>query len=184
MISLQEGNLDSAGHYLDEAVRIRPEFFVPLPDLEIGTVGGQQSQAEHWAQEASGGMGSFGAAFLLAVLPGRGEQAIAWRTKAEQERDQLIRDFRVRFQRFSQKSLPASQRRVIGLRYLSEKRFEEGIQILSPLVKGRQPDNKVKIAIARALFQEGRYEDVYQLLRGGTSMTRRAFMSWAPTMKS
>jgi len=166
VIALQEGNLDSAVHYLDEAVRIRPEFFDPLPDLVIGTVRGQQSQAEYSALEASGGKGSFGVAFLLAILPDRGEQAAAWRTRAEEERDQLIRDCKQRFQRFSQKSLPASQRRVIGLRYLSEKRFEEGIQILSPLVKGRQPDNKVRIAIARALFQGGRYEDVYQLLRG------------------
>ena len=86
--------------------------------------------------------------------------------ESEQERDRLIEDFKQRFQRFSQKPIPMSQRRVIGLRYLSEKRFAEGIQVLSPLVKGSQPDNKVRIAIARALFQEGRYEDVYQLLRG------------------
>jgi len=166
VIALQKGNLDAAAHYLDEAVHIRPEFFVPLPDLAISTVSGQQSDAEHSALEASGGKGSFGAAFVLASLPDHGGQAAAWRTRSEQERDRLIEDFKQRFQRFSQKPIPMSQRRVIGLRYLSEKRFAEGIQILSPLLKGSQPDNKVRIAIARALFQEGRYEDVYQLLRG------------------
>ena len=142
---------------LDEAVRIRPEFFRPLPTLlpalaalDLGALRTALEKAE----------GSFGAAYLLSHLDAvqQSRERGPWVSHAEQQRDRLFASIR---------SQPAGERTErAGLEQLHKKRYETGLDILMPLARADRVQRQHYGAIAWALVRVRRYGDVIDLFRG------------------
>ena len=167
-VVLREGNLDAAVHYLDEAVCIRPEHFDPLPELPTSSIS-EQGQSYYSRAEGKSRQESFGAAFLLSTLvaaDGLQARAALWRFLAEQKRDKLIQDYELRFQQVSQKLRNENERRGLGLKLIHEKRYEEGLRLILPLVEEAQCNPEVTTDVVRALFALQRFEDIIKLLKG------------------
>ena len=165
VVALAQGDGDSAARDLTRAAAIQPEFFDPLPDLLTDAGSPAAAPDVYPSLEASAAKGEFGPAFVLAVMKRGSSRAAGWTREAELERDRLRHDFERKFAALSRQPLDASHRREAGMRLLAQKRFAEGIQLLTPLLKTRPADRELRLAMARAQFQLGRFEEVCRILR-------------------
>ena len=154
--ALAEGDAALSVRLLDEAARIRPEFFQPLPELSPSLDGLDPAALRAVLNQ---GEESFGAAFLLSRLE-EGEQSPAgkWVVLAELQRDRHVASVQ------SQASGPRSED--AGLEQLRRKRYEEGLAILMPLARGGNLERSHFKAVAGALARVGRDEDIIKLFRG------------------
>lgn len=155
--ALGDGDVAQSVRLFDEAVRIRPEFFRPLPDLVPALddidVGAQRATSDENGE-------SFGAAFLFTRLPGAQPYRVrgTWLAVAERLRDQQLA---------STLTPPAGERtESAGLDLVRRKRYEAGLEILLPLERAGKLQREHYSAIARALLRVGRQEEVIELLRG------------------
>ena len=168
VVAFHEGDLDAALKCLNEAVGVRPEFFDPLPEFSVDCAPGlletSQAMLERRAES-----GDFAAVFLLSqVLTARGRQdaAALCRSRAERDRDRHIEEYRSRSTKSCEDSGTLDRRRTLALKYVREKRYEEGLRILLPLAESSASDSAVETAVVRALFQLQRFEDLVKLLKG------------------
>ena len=167
-LALHQGKLDPAVTSIDEAARIRPEFFDPLPHFEL-TLSAEQRSEYYSALTAKPERVSFGAAWLARQVADRGNpahHATSWQSAAEAKRDVLIQDLKRREQGIPRAFRSYDERRALGLMYIADKRFEIGVGLLMPVAGRWQSDPEVKVAVARALFKLERFEELTQLLKG------------------
>jgi tetratricopeptide (TPR) repeat protein len=167
--ALQAGKEDSAVVYLDKAVSIRPEFFDPLPECAmLGQVGMSSSTASVLGSATD--QKSFGADLLLscsAAMGGQPQVASSSKTRAVERRDELIADYKSRFARLPV-ARSETERRARGLQRLREKRYEEGLSVLSPLTgkTASDSDSEATLAVARAFYDLGRFDQIPKVLSG------------------
>ena len=163
---LFKGDIRAALRELNEAVNIRPQFFDPLPPLPVNFVSQQQpGDYLHLEQEAK--QGSFGAAYLLTELSahlGRREHTVWWRSLAEKRRDKLIHDYHSSTRMPGE--LPEHNRPSLGLQYIREKRYEDGLRMLLPPGAGVMTNSEIRTALMRTLFRLERFENLIDLLEG------------------
>jgi tetratricopeptide (TPR) repeat protein len=175
-VSELKGDHGDAIEHFNRSVQVRPEFYAPLPHFSL--------LAEH----PEGGIAAlrprpdevdFGSAFLAAELAdkvGSSEDVARWREIAEIKRDAI----QIRLKSHACEKTPpsmASERRVLGMKCLREKRLEQGLRLLMPIAKSHPLDSDLRTAMARALLEDGRYDQVAVLL--GSSSVREpenAFM--------
>lgn len=161
---LFKGDTRAALHELNEAAKIRPQFFDPLPPIPV-TIVPQQMVTDHAKLEREANQGSFGAAYLLTELSaplGRGEQTVWWRSLAETRRDKLIDEYN------STKEMPGEPSghdwRSLGLQYIHEKRYEDGLRLLLDRQAEIVTDSEIRNALVRTLFRLGRFEKLINLV--------------------
>ena len=161
---LFKGDTRAALHKLNEAATIRPQFFNPLPPMPVKIVP-QRLVTDHAKLEQEANQGNFGAAYLLTELSarqGRGEQTVWWRSLAETLRDKLIDEYR------STKEMPGKtpgqDGRSLGLQYIHEKRYEDGLRLLLDRRAEIVADSEIRNALVRTLFQLRRFEELINLL--------------------
>jgi tetratricopeptide (TPR) repeat protein len=164
-LGLLKGDLEAAVKNSDESVRIRPEFFNPLPPLSLLPEHLEQYYATIKTQGGGVGFGHSYLTFELAEKAGMSDEAARWQADAQARRDEIYQEIRANLRK---DRVPSSYegRRTLGLKYLSEKRLDEGLQLLMPLVKTTKADSKMELTISRALFEEQRFEDVEDFLSG------------------
>ena len=154
---LGNGDLASSIRLLDEAVRIRPEYFRPLPKLLPVTagIGPGSLLAQSDLDDAS-----FAVAFLLARL-GESDrsQAASWLLRAEVLRDRQE-------DASSHTPDPRGRTEDAGLELVRTKRYEAGLEILMPLASEGRLRRDAYPAVALALGRLGRYPEVIALFRG------------------
>ena len=156
-VALTQGDAASSVLMLNEAVRIRPEFFKSLPDLMVHP-SSQETMALRSALEHE--PASFGAAFLLSRLSrgqpsGAGNDAAA---DAERHRDKILAAFG--------DEPTGEQSEHAGLEFLRKKRYETGLKILLPLARAGKVEQQTYGEVARALVRVERFEEVIELFRG------------------
>lgn len=158
------GDTRAALHELNEAARIRPQFFDPLPPMPVKTVP-RHLATDHAKLEQEANQGSFAAAYLLTELSshlGRGEQTVWWRTLAETRRDKLIDEYHLTKELPGQP--PGYDGRSLGLQHIHEKRYEDGLRLLLDRRAEIVTDSEIRNALVRTLFQLGRFEELINLL--------------------
>lgn len=166
-ISLREQHCDTAVHDLDEAVAIRPEFFDPLPDLAPDLSRADNRKSCSTLINSVGRHEEFGTALLLwdlAEVQGQTEQGTTWQSQAERERDEISRSFKAHARPYSSTIQTTVERRNLGVKYLQIKRYEEGLDILAPLLAKGAEDTQVNLLVARSLFSLERYSDLLKFL--------------------
>jgi tetratricopeptide (TPR) repeat protein len=97
-------------------------------------------------------------------LPG---EAAYWQSVAEKERDQSAQALKRRYADATSRSY--EELRTLGLKWISEKRFEAGIQLLLPFEARWKSDPQVSTAMVRALYQLRRFEEMTELLNASHS---------------
>jgi tetratricopeptide (TPR) repeat protein len=171
VVKFHEGDIDAALECLNEAVRVRPEFFDPLPEFSVDSAP-ELLETSRAMLERRAGSGDFAAVFMLSqVLTALGRQDAAepFRSRAERDRDRRIEEYRSRSAKSSEDSGTLDRRRTQALEYLREKRYEDGLRILLPLAESSATDSAVRRAVTRALFQLQHFEDLVKLLKGTNS---------------
>ena len=156
-VALAQGDAASSVRLLNEAVRIRPEFFKPLPELMVHP-SSQETMALRSALDHE--PASFGSAFLLSRLKRgrqRGGAGNGPAADAERHRDKILVAFG------DEPAGEPSER--AGLELLRGKRYEAGLKILLPLAREGNVEQQTHAEIARALVRIERFEDVTKLFR-------------------
>jgi tetratricopeptide (TPR) repeat protein len=179
-------DLAKALGYLNDAARIRPEFFEPLPAFFIFLPNQELESLRPRIVEGSPS-GGFASAFLLAVLAAQvGDRTAhssalkdAERSLAEIERQigaaqkiQMVPQPGQVQQRQQQQPRPqrqGQQEKEQGLRLLREKRFEAGVSALMPFAKGADCEPELVVPLARALLSLKEYDLVADILRSWAS---------------
>ncbi len=166
LFNLFKGDIRAALRELNEAAHIRPQFFDPLPPLPV-EVAPQRPPGDYLHLEQAANQGSFGAAYFLTQLsahPGRPGHTPGWRSLAEKRRDELIRGYHSSARMPGE--LPADDARSSGLRYIREKRYEDGLRTLFPLGADATTHSEIRTALVRTLFRLERFEELIHLLEG------------------
>ncbi len=163
---LFKGDLQAALGELNEAVRIRPQFFDPLPPLPVD-LASEHLPADYSSLKQKAKQGDFGAAYLLTELSAhvsRPDHTVSWRALAEKRRDQLIHEYQ------SSTRVPAEfteeDRRSLGLQSIREKRYEDGLHLLLPVGAGVMTNPQIRTPLLRTLFRLERFENLLDLLAG------------------
>ena len=156
-VALAQGPAEDALQKLDEAVRIRPEFFRPLPDLAPGWTPAQRAAAETACASRQLGFATDYFFSAIAEANGHSGEAKKWAAKAEAARDEISATLKTR---------PAGSTEPAGVRLLNQKRYEQGLAILLPLARRTELRDETKLEIARALHATRRPEEMLSLFTG------------------
>ena len=167
---LVENNLDGAMAELEQAVRIRPEYFDPLPMLPLEAENGLPA-ADLEKLSDSDHAGSFGALYLLwqsSALKGSPEEP-SRRLVAERKRDESVRLLR-RADEGAGRG-PAAEQCARGEEKIRKKRFEEGIRLLLADEARCLSTLEAQTLLARALFESRRYQGLVDRLHSRPSLS-------------
>jgi tetratricopeptide (TPR) repeat protein len=149
--------------YLNEAARIRPEFFEPFPTFWIALPKQDLSLLRLKISE-SYPSNDFGSTFLLAAVAAQlDESPVQTSTLRTAEKALLDLKGKIGTARPAQTS-PQQDRRE-GLKLLQQKRYEAGIRLLLPLAKKAALEAELLIPLARALLSVKEYDLVDEILR-------------------
>jgi tetratricopeptide (TPR) repeat protein len=163
-LSLRGGDVDKAFRRLDQAGAIRPEFFRPLPRLDSSLLP-QDVQGAYSTLANHHGPATFGVASLctqLAESLNLTDEARRWQTTAETKRDEAARQIEAQV-RGARPPATYEARRNLALKYISSKRFEEGLGLLLPVELRWKSDGKARAAVLRALLTTRRSEEAVEL---------------------
>jgi tetratricopeptide (TPR) repeat protein len=155
-VALAQGPVEDALQKLEEAVRIRPEFFRPLPDLLPDWTPAEQAAAE----EACGRQTGFAADYIHSAIAAAGShsgEAREWAGKAEAARDEISLSLRAR-------PAPGSTESA-GVELLVHKRYEPGIEILLAVARRAVLREPARLELARALHATGRSDEVIRFFK-------------------
>jgi tetratricopeptide (TPR) repeat protein len=156
-VALAQGLVDDGLQKLDEAVRIRPEFFRPLPDLAPDWNPAQQAAAETACTHRQSG---FAADYVRSAIAAAGRhsgEAKEWAAKAEADRDEISAALQAR---------PAGSTESAGVNLLVHKRYEQGVEILLAVARRTELREPTKLELARALHATGRSEEMLRFFAG------------------
>ena len=155
---LGDGDVAQCVRLFDEAVRIRPEFFRPLPDLvpALDDIDVGAQRCRHVGRERR--IIRCGVPVhpppRIAAVPRQGHMALGRGAATGQQLASTL-------------SPPAGERtESTGLDLVRRKRYEAGLEILTPLARDGKLQREHYSAIARALLRVGRQEEVIELFRG------------------
>ena len=157
-VALAQSAAEAALEKLDEAVRIRPEFFRPLPDLSPDWTPRQQAAAE---AAYVGRQSDFAADYVrsaIAAARGHSGEAREWAAKAEADRDEIVSALRAR--------PTPNVTESVGVDLLVHKRYEPGIAILQAIAGRTELREPTKLELARALHGTRRYEEMLRFFAG------------------
>jgi tetratricopeptide (TPR) repeat protein len=161
-VVLAQGPAEDALQKLDEAMRIRPEFFRPLPDLAPDWTPAQRDAAETACANRQSGFATDYVRSAIAEANGHFGAAKEWAAKAEAARDEISATLKAR---------PAGgSTELAGLRLLNQKRYEQGLAILLPLARRTELRDETKLELARALHSTRRAEEMIRLFAGTKAM--------------
>ena len=156
-------NLDATLGYLNEAARIRPEFFDPLPAFPVSLPREKLSVVDAKIGETVG-VGNFGGAFLRAVVADELGDAIQ-KTAARKAAQQALGAIRSQV-RAARPAVPtgAEETKQMGVQLLRSKRYEAGTDLLLPLLRKTNDAPEVALAVARTLLLMKKYDSAAQVL--------------------
>ncbi|PYT21583.1 MAG: hypothetical protein DMG57_38235 [Acidobacteria bacterium] len=153
--ALAQGPAEDALQKLDEAVRIRPEFFKPLPGLAPDWNAAQRAAVEAACAHRQSGFATDYLRSASAEANAHPGEAKEWRTKAEAARDQISAALQARTATGSTESA--------GVNLVAHKRYERGLEILLSLARRTELREQTKLDLARALYATGRLEEMIRL---------------------
>lgn len=157
-LALAQGPVEDALQKLDEAVRIRPEFFRPLPDLAPDWNPAQQAAAETACVRRQSGFAADYVRSAIGAAGGHAGEAREWAAKAEADRDEIFRTLQAR---------PAPDAtESAGVDLLAHKRYERGVEIVLAIPKRTELREPTKLELARALHAIGGSEEMLRLFAG------------------
>ena len=152
-----DGDCASSARLMDEAVAIRPEFFVPLPPLGQSDA---RIDADALHDLLRGDEPTFGVAYLIGRLDAADPRA-GYRERylrvAEALRDAALASHR------AARSLSVSS--AVGLELLRRKRYEQGLEILLPRLREADGTSEAVREITRSLARLGRHQELIDLYR-------------------
>lgn len=162
-VSFQRKDLAKAFGYINDAAKIRPEFFEPFPTFWISLSKQELISLRLGILETSPS-GGFGSTFLLAVVAAQLDDSTA-QTSALRSAERFLAEFKAQIETAQKTETSPQQHKREGLRLLREKRFEAGISLLLPLAKNSNLDPELLIPLARALLSLKKYDVVDEILR-------------------
>lgn len=160
---LLQHDAESATFYIDRAVRIRPEFFEPLPSLVVLPANPETVLA--MVRSAPGAKG-FGGAYLTAEM----SRTIGHLDETTESMN-AARDFlsRLNSERVDASAITSGEQRLeAGLARLREKRFENGLLLLAPIHPAKFTRRSDLLAITQALMQTGQVRQAIMVVNGST----------------
>jgi tetratricopeptide (TPR) repeat protein len=161
-VSFQTKDLEKALSYLNEAARIRPEFFDPFPSFWIAFPKEELNPLRLRILENYQD-GSFGSSFLLAAVAAPlGESSVQNSAFRAADAALLSLKQQVRAVAAAQASPEHDKKR--GLKLLQEKRYEAGISLLLPLARRADLGEELLLPLARALLSLKEYDLVGEIL--------------------
>lgn len=152
IIRLKQGLAEEALQKLEEAVRIRPEFFRPLQVPAFDWTLSQRAAAEEVCAGHAPEFATDYVRFAIAESNGHPGEAKEWSAQAEAARDEILTALQNR-------PSPAPTESA-GLRLLAHKRYEQGAKILLALARKNDLQQQSKLQLARALHMMGRCEEM------------------------
>ncbi len=153
-VALAQGAAEDALQKLDVAVRIRPEFFRPLPDLSPDWTPVQQAAAEAACVRRQSDFAADYVQSSIAASRGHSGEAREWAAKAEADRDNISNALRA-------KPAPKGTESA-GVELLVHKRYEPGVAILLAIGRRTELREPTRLALARALHATRRLEEMVQ----------------------
>jgi tetratricopeptide (TPR) repeat protein len=157
-VALTQGSAEDALRRLEEAVRIRPEFFQPLPRLAPDWTPAQRATAGAACAHHPPGFATDYVLFAIAEANGHPGEAKECAAKAEAARDEISATLQAQ---------PAPESTAsAGLYLLAHKRYEQGVKILLALARRTDLRGQSKLQLARALHATERSEELIQLFAG------------------
>jgi tetratricopeptide (TPR) repeat protein len=164
-LKLRNGDLIAAAEYLEHSAQIRPEFFDPLPHLSIGP---EHPEKYYAPFEPVDDNATFGRAFVMSELASKINPPAndsGWLSTALKRRTDLRLKIRSRLD-VAKAPVGIEQRRTTGLKYLREKRLDEGLLLLLPIARTKTTDSELRIAVGRALAEADRPQELAASLGG------------------
>ena len=162
-ISLQKLDVKETIRYLNQAAKIRPEFFDPLPTFPVSLPREKLAALVSEIRDTIGA-DSFGGAFLRAVVASElGD--IMRETTAREAAKRALAVLRSKVQAAAP-AAPSDSEKVKhrGLQLLRQKRYEAGTALLLPLVRKGDATPELPSTVARALLSMKKYDAATQLL--------------------
>lgn len=156
-LALREGDGEESARLLNEAVEIRPEFFLGTQPWLFVPEGESRRQLADALKDTEIG---FGSAFLLALLGNAANSQVdakMWLDRAEKERARYLQAVR------DSEPLPTRGEKT-GLDLLRRKRYEEGLEMLRPLAASNELQPNTLREMARGLTRVGKYEELAALV--------------------
>ena len=156
-------NLDATLGYLNEAARIRPEFFNPLPAFPVSLPRENLTLLVSKIEETVGAA-NFGGAFLQAVVADELGDAIQ-KVAARKAAREALAGIRSQVQA-ARPAVPtgAEETKQIGVQLLRQKRYEAGTDLLLPLLRKINDAPEVALTVTRALLLMEKYDSAAQVL--------------------
>ncbi len=161
-VFLQRKELGKALNYLNDAAKIRPEFFDPPPEFLIALPKQDLNQLysimlkEHLD-------GSFGSAFLQGVVEAQLSRDPI-QSSALQAAEERLLTLKQRVTTTVTTQMPAGQAKQEGLKLLREKRYEAGTRLLLSVARKSDPESDLLLPLARALVWLKEYDVVGEIL--------------------
>jgi tetratricopeptide (TPR) repeat protein len=132
-VFFQRKDLAKAISCLNDAARIRPEFFERFPTFRVSLPKQELNPLRLRILEASPS-GDFGSTFLLAVIAAQLGDSSA-QTSALRNAERSLTELKKQIGTAQKTQMPAQEDKREGLRLLREKRFEAGSSLLLPFAK-------------------------------------------------
>ncbi|HEX2521627.1 MAG TPA: tetratricopeptide repeat protein, partial [Terriglobia bacterium] len=129
-VFFQRRDLPKAISYLNDAARIRPEFFEPFPTFWISLPKQELKSLRQRILETSPS-GGFGSSFLMAVVDAQLGESSA-QASAQKNAERSLADFKKQMGTAQKNQMTPQQHKQEGLKLLRGKRFEAGISLLLP----------------------------------------------------
>ncbi len=161
-VSFQRQDLAKALSYLNDAARIRPEFFEPFPIFWISLSKQELNSLRLRILETSPS-GGFGSTFLLAVITAQlGDSPT--QTSALRDAERSLAELKKQIGKTQKAQTTPEKNKQEGLRLLREKRFEAGINLLLPFARKTDLEPELLVSLARALLSLKEYDVVGEIL--------------------
>ncbi len=162
-VSLHKLDVQNAIRYINEAAKIRPEFFEPYPEFSIDLPKHKITKLLS-AISSSKDSESFGGAFLQAVIASQIGDLIL-ETKALSIGKRKLKFFKLKINPPNLISTEDFEKdKYHGLELLRQKRYEDGTRFLSPLLNQKSDDLELPVAISRSLLSMKRFDAATRLL--------------------
>jgi tetratricopeptide (TPR) repeat protein len=161
-VSFHRQDLAKTLSYLNDAARIRPEFFEPSPSFWISLSKQELNSLRLRILETSPG-GGFGSTFLLAVITAQlGDSST--QTSALRDAERSLAELKKQIGNTQKAQTTPQKDKQEGLRLLCEKRFEAGISLLLPFARKTDLEPELLVSLARALLSLKEYDVVGEIL--------------------
>jgi tetratricopeptide (TPR) repeat protein len=161
-VSFQKKDLEKALRYLDEAARIRPEFFDPFPSFWIALPKEELNPLRLRISENYQD-GSFGSSFLLAAVAASLGESYA-QNSAFRTAEAALLNLKQQVRTPSPVQTSPQHDKQKGLKLLQKKRYEAGISLLLPLARRADLGEELLLPLARALLSLKEYDLIGEIL--------------------